>query len=106
MDAQAARKAGVLWVTVPGHRPVACWHLWRHDRSYVLTGPGEQPVPGLADATSCEVRLRTGAPWTAAVAVVTGPERDEVYPALAAARLNGRPDPATAVVLRLTPVAE
>jgi hypothetical protein len=103
VDVQAARKAGVLWVTVSGRRPVACWHLWRDDRSYVLTGPGEQPVPGLADAATCEVRTRAGDTWTARVAVVGGAERAEVFPALAAARRNGRPDPATAVVLSLTP---
>ena len=108
---ELARKAGVLWVAAPGHRPVACWQIWRNDRSYVLTGPGEQPLPGLAGAATCELTARSAdtggraGRWTATVAEVPrgGDEWDEVFPALAGARLNGHPDPATAVVLSLSP---
>ena len=109
--AEAARKAAVLWVGVAGRPPVAAWPLWRDGATYLLTGPGEQPLPGLAGATACTVTARspdTGAAvatWTAAVARVdpAGEEWAAVFPALRAARLNGSPDPATAEVFRLTP---
>jgi hypothetical protein len=97
--AEVARKAAVLWIVVPGHRPRAAWVLWRDGRTYLLTGPGEQDVPGLADAT--EVTVTTGAvSWTATVSRDT---TDEAFAALAAKRLNGHPDRATAVVHALTP---
>lgn len=108
----AARKAGVLWVTVPGLRPVVAWPVWRDGATYLLTGPGEQSLPGLADATECTVTARSadtgarGPTWRAAVARVDAgtPEWAGVLPALRAARLNGPVDEASAVVLRLTPV--
>jgi hypothetical protein len=113
--AEAARKAGVLWVapTGPaGHPPVPAWQVWRDGASYLLTGPGEQSLPGLADAAECEVTARSAdtggriATWRASVERV---ERDsdewrQVVPALAAARLNGHPDWAAVTVLRLRPV--
>ncbi|HEY7103567.1 MAG TPA: hypothetical protein VH573_18160 [Mycobacteriales bacterium] len=110
---EVARKAGVLWVAAPGHAPVPAWPVWRDGATYLLTGPGEQALPGLADATGCTVVARSAdtggrvATWHAAVARVA-PDSDEwrqVVPALTAGRLNGHPDWTTAVVLRLTPVA-
>ncbi len=108
---EAARKAGVLWVTVPGGRPVIAWPVWRDGATYLLTGPGEQSLPGLADAPECTVTARSAdtggrlATWRAAVARVdpAGAEWAEVLPALRAARLNAPVDPSTATVLRLTP---
>ena len=82
-------------------------------RRYLLTGPGEQALPGLAEAAECELTARSAdtggriATWRARVERVE-PDSDEwrqVVPALAAGRLNGHPDWTTAVVLRLTPVA-
>jgi hypothetical protein len=108
---EAARKAGVLWITVPGRAPVAAWQVWRDGRTYVLTGPGEQPLPGLAESTGCRLTARSAdtggriATWPATVERVE-PDTDEwreVVPALTAARLNGHPDLTTATVLRLTP---
>lgn len=107
----AARKAGVLWVAAPGHDPVPAWQVWRDGASYVLTGPGEQALPGLADAAECELTARSAdtggriATWRATITVVE-PESEEwqqVRPALAAARLNGHPDWSAVTVLRLTP---
>ena len=50
--AQATKKSGIVWLAVPGQPlPVAAWHTWQTDATYVVTGPGEQPVPGLAEAT-------------------------------------------------------
>jgi hypothetical protein len=108
---EAARKAGVLWIAAPGRTPVPAWQVWRDGRTYVLTGPGEQDLPGLADAADCEVVARSAdtggriATWRATVERVE-PDSDEwreIVPALTAARLNGHPDWTTAVVLRLTP---
>jgi hypothetical protein len=109
---EVARKAGVLWVAAPGREPVPAWPVWRDGATYLLTGPGEQALPGLAEAAECTVIARSSdtggrvATWRAAVAPV---ERDSdewrrLVPALSAGRLNGHPDWATAVVLRLTPV--
>jgi hypothetical protein len=107
----AARKAGVLWVAAPGHDPVPAWQVWRDGASYMLTGPGEQALPGLTGAAECELTARSAdtggriATWRATVTVVE-PESEEwqqVRPALAAARLNGHPDWSAVTVLRLTP---
>jgi hypothetical protein len=109
---EAARKAGVLWVAASGHDPVPAWQVWRDGSSYLLTGPGEQELPGLAGATECELTARSAdtggriATWRATVTPVA-PDSDEwrqVQPALAAARLNGHPDWSAVAVLRLTPV--
>ena len=119
--AEATKKSGLLWIRVGGRRPVAAWHLWRDDRAYVVTGPGEQPVPGLAGASTCDVIVRSTdkggrvVTWRATVDRVEpdGDEWREVVPAMLAARLN-LPDAGeaerrwarTATVLRLTPTGE
>jgi hypothetical protein len=109
---EAARKAGVLWIAAPGRTAVPAWQIWRDGATYVLTGPGEQSLPGLAEAASCEVIARSAdtggriATWTATVARVA-PDSDEwreIVPALAAARLNAHPTWPTTTILRLTPV--
>jgi hypothetical protein len=110
---EAARKAGVLWIGAPGRTPVPAWQVWRDGASYVLTGPGEQSLPGLAEASRCTVIARSAetggriATWTATVTPVEPDTSEwrEIAPALAAARLNGHPDWTTAGVLRLTPLA-
>ncbi|HEY6747887.1 MAG TPA: hypothetical protein VI357_19495 [Mycobacteriales bacterium] len=107
--AEAARKAGVLWIAAPGRTPVPAWSVWRDGATYVLTGPGEQSLPGLAGAATCELTARSAdtggriATWTATVTPVE-PDSDEwraVVPALTAARLNASPDWTTATILRL-----
>ena len=119
--AEASRKAGLLWISVGGRRAAPAWHVWRDDRTYVVTGPGEQPLPGLADADRCDVTVRSAdsggriVTWRAAVSRVEpdGEEWAEVVPALVAARLNladaaGAPRrwAGTAAVLRLDPTGE
>ena len=66
--AEATKRAGLIWITVPDAavpggagggatgRPHPVWHVWR-DAAYVLTGPGEQDVPGLGDASLVTVSV-------------------------------------------------
>jgi mutator protein MutT len=102
--AEATRRAGVVWLTVPGAgRAIPAWHLWRDPpgAAYLVTGPGEQPLPGLAGATRVAVTVPskqsrgTLVTWTAEVGQVApgSPEWDEVTALLAAARLNAGPGP-------------
>jgi hypothetical protein len=95
--AEATRRAGLIWITVPGRPPRPAWHVWR-DAAYVLTGPGEQHVPGLAVATRVTVTTPskdTGASlvsWAAEVSRVD-PESAE-WAAVIGALLAGRLNPA------------
>ena len=138
--AEATKRAGLIWITVPGAavpggagaavpggtggavpvRPRAVWHVWR-DAAYVLTGPGEQHVPGLAGAPRVTVSVAskdTGGllvRWAARVSRVEpgSAEWSAIIGALLAGRLNepedpGAPSPAerwaqTGDVYRLTP---
>lgn len=105
--AEVARKAGVVWVAPAGGSAVPAWQVWREGASYLLTGPGEQPLPGLDGAARCTVTARSeggAVSWPATVERLDGDARAGALPFLLAARLNGSPDPATAVVLRLVPV--
>ena len=58
--AEATRRTGVIWLTVPGReRPFAAWHIWRDPpgAAYLATGPGEQPLPGVAEAPQVTVTV-------------------------------------------------
>ena len=129
--AEATKRAGLIWITVPGAagpdgaggapgRPRPVWHVWR-DAAYVLTGPGEQDVPGLGGASLVTVSVAskdTGGllvRWAARVSRVEpgSAEWSGIIGALLAGRLNepesaGAPSPAerwaqTGNVYRLTP---
>jgi mutator protein MutT len=110
--AEATRRAGVVWLTVPGRdRAYPAWHLWRDPpgAAYLVTGPGEQPLPGLAGAARVAVTVPSkqsrGAlvTWTAEVSRVEpgSAEWDEVIGPLAAARLNA--ELCAGTVYRLAP---
>jgi hypothetical protein len=93
--AEAMKKAALAWLSVGGDPPYAIWCLWVDDALYVVSGPGEQPAPGLADAAQVAVTARGDhggriVTWTAGVERVrTETERWEaVVPQLAAKRLN------------------
>jgi hypothetical protein len=119
--AEATKRAGIIWITVPGHRPRPVWHVWR-DAAYLLTGPGEQDVPGLAAATRVTVTVPskdTGGrlvAWTAEVSRVDpdSAEWSAVIGTLLAGRLNAATASAeswpaqrwarSGVVYRLSPV--
>ena len=116
--AEATKRAGLIWITVPGGQARPVWHVWR-DAAYVLTGPGEQHVPGLANAGQVTVEVPskdTGASlvgWTGRVSRVEpgSAEWSAIIGALLAGRLN-EPAPAPAEhwaargsIYRLAPVS-
>ena len=98
--AEAAKKAGLLWVTAPGgSRPRAAWHVWHEGAVLLVCGGIEQPLPDLADGMTVEVSLPSHdnrarlVTFTAAVAELrpTGGSRADWLPAAAAlhaSRLN------------------
>ncbi len=125
--AEATKRAGLVWIAIPGQgRPRPAWHIWQANpgAAYLVTGPGEQPLPGLAEAARVTVTVassQTGGrlvTWAADVSRVEPGcgEWDEVIGPLVAGRLNatvppGETSPAqrwarTGAVFRLTPVAD
>lgn len=56
---EATRKSGLVWVS--GGAPArALWHVWHEGAACLVgDGPGEQPLPGLADAGEAEVTVRS-----------------------------------------------
>lgn len=93
---EAIRKAAVAWVAVDGGPAVALWCVPIEDALYVVSGPGEQVAPDLAEGATATVTLRGDhrgriVTWPAEVTrVLPGGERWEtVAPVVAAKRLNG-----------------
>ena len=96
---EAARKAAVAWIGF-GDGPAYCvWVLPLEGRLYVITGPGEQSVPGLSEAlpagTDATVTLRgdhggTIVSFAAAITEIrpNSTEWDAVAPQMANKRLN------------------
>lgn len=56
---EALKKTGLVWVSLPSGRTQPCWHAWVDGRAYVLTGPGEQPDPGLDDSDELTLVVRS-----------------------------------------------
>ena len=55
---EATKKSGLVWVTTSaGVSPV--WLLWHDGSAYVLSGPGEQPCPGLEPGGGATVTVRS-----------------------------------------------
>jgi len=119
---EATKKAAVAWLTIPGGATgVAVWCLRIEDSLYVVSGPGEQPAPGLASAEACAVSVRGEhggriVSWPVTVARVW-PQSEEwaaVATQLAGKRLNasGTNEETVArwaescVVSRLTPAGD
>ncbi len=65
---EATKKSGLIWVQGPGSPARALWHVWHEGAACVVgDGPGEQPLPGLADGAEAEVTVRSkdkGAGWS------------------------------------------
>jgi len=119
--AESTRKSGLVWVTVDGAPPRPVWHVWRDGAAYVLTGPGEQRLPGLENALTVNVTVRskdTGSRLVTWLATVTRldphtPEWSALVPVLLAGRLNLTDAPTAAerwaggcLVHRLAPTGE
>src|SRR6476660_1600131 len=92
---EAAKKAAIAWLRVGDGPDTAVWCLWSDDALYVVSGPGEQPAPGLAGADSATVLLRGdhgGRIVSCPVAVERvepgSPLWEKVAPQLAGKRLN------------------
>ncbi|MFJ8072956.1 hypothetical protein ACIQ7Q_03150 [Streptomyces sp. NPDC096176] len=56
---EATKKSGLVWVRGGGPAR-ALWHVWHEGAVHVVgDGPGEQPLPGLADGEPAEVTVRS-----------------------------------------------
>jgi hypothetical protein len=119
---EACKKSGLIWVAVPGSRDRVAWHVWHEHEGqgavYVVTGGGEQELPGLADGITVRVTARSKdkrgrlVSWPGLVAKIApdSPEWAAVVPALHAKRLNARDGEAqperwaaNSVVFRISP---
>jgi hypothetical protein len=92
---EAMKKAAIAWLTVGDSRPYGVWCLWQDDALYVVSGPGEQPAPGLDTATRAIVTARGDSggqivSWPARVSRLTPEDElwEQVVPTLASKRLN------------------
>jgi hypothetical protein len=119
---EALKKAALAWISVDGGPALALWCMPLEGSLIVVSGPGEQFAPGLADATRAVVRLRGDnggliVVSEMAVARVTPGSEDweTIAPQLAAKRLNasGTADELVArwvssgaAIVRLTPDQE
>ena len=119
---EALKKAALAWISVADGPALALWCMPLEGSLIVVSGPGEQFAPGLAEAARATVRLRgdNGGLIVITEATVTrlAPGTDDwdtVAPQLAGKRLNasGTADEVAArwaatdcAVVRLTPVEE
>jgi hypothetical protein len=99
---EACKKSSLLWIAVPGLRDRAAWHVWQQQGGrgavYLVTGGGEQNVPGLSDGQLVRVTVRSKdkggrlATWSGLVGRVhpDSSEWAEVVPTLHGKRLNAR----------------
>jgi hypothetical protein len=92
---EAMKKAAVAWLRAGDQPEYAVWCLWSDDALYVVSGPGEQPAPGLAGASTVDVSARGDhggriVTWRANVERVEPetPAWEATVPALAGKRLN------------------
>jgi hypothetical protein len=70
---EATKKSALIWVLGAGPTR-ALWHVWHEGAAHVVgDGPGEQPLPRLADGGTAEITVRSKdkggrlVSWTAAV---------------------------------------
>jgi hypothetical protein len=55
---EAAKKAAVAWLTVPGAgHAYPIWHLWADGALHVVAGPGEQSAPALGEAATAAAEV-------------------------------------------------
>jgi hypothetical protein len=92
---EAMKKAAIAWLGLADRPPYPVWCLWADDALFVVSGPGEQPAPGLAEATAVTVTARGDhggqiIAWPARVERVDPASETwtSVIPQLAGKRLN------------------
>lgn len=92
---EAMKKAAIAWVAVGDAPARAVWCLAADGALWVVSGPGEQDVPGLAGATRAQVTMRGDhggrvVTWPAAVTAIEpdSEQWEQVVPQLAGKRLN------------------
>nr|WP_199716637.1 hypothetical protein [Micromonospora musae] len=92
---EVIKKAAVAWVTVADEPARGLWCAPLEGALLVVSGPGEQAAPGLAEATAAQVTMRGDhggrvVTWSARVdRLLPGSEEWEtVAPLVAAKRLN------------------
>ncbi|MEV6689938.1 hypothetical protein AB0M35_00475 [Micromonospora sp. NPDC051196] len=100
------KKASVAWVAVAGGPALALWCVPLEGALFVISGPGEQAAPGLAEADEAQVTLRGDhggriVTWLARVSRVAPgtDEWDTLAPLVGAKRLNA-PGPTAELVAR------
>ncbi|MFC4020758.1 hypothetical protein ACFOW4_22830 [Micromonospora sp. GCM10011542] len=100
------KKAAVAWVSVSGGPALALWCAPLDSALYVVSGPGEQAAPGLADASEAQVSLRGDhggriVTWPARVSRVRpGTEEWETTAPLVAGKRLNAPGPTADLVAR------
>ncbi|MFD3614065.1 hypothetical protein ACFWWT_02215 [Streptomyces sp. NPDC058676] len=94
---EATKKSGLIWVEGPGGPARALWHVWHEGAACLIgDGPGEQPLPGLADGTTAQVTVRSKdkggrlVSWAATVVELASrsPEWEAAVAELKGKRLN------------------
>jgi hypothetical protein len=92
---EAIKKAAVAWISVGDGPALGLWCMPLEGALVVVSGPGEQSAPGLAEATAATVRLRGDnggliVIWDAVVERLQPGTEDwtTVAPQLAGKRLN------------------
>ncbi|MBG0566959.1 hypothetical protein [Actinoplanes aureus] len=92
---EAIKKASIAWISVGDGPAYGLWCMPVEASLAVVSGPGEQFAPGLAEAERASVRLRGDhgglivVTEASVVRVLPGsPEWDEIAPQLATKRLN------------------
>jgi hypothetical protein len=93
---EACRRSGLLWVSLPGERARAVWHVWHDGAVHLVVGGIEQPLPGVEAATEAEVTVRSKDKWTRLVCWQAAVSRlapgsagwESAVPVLHAKRLN------------------
>jgi hypothetical protein len=119
---EAIKKAAIAWISVADGPAHALWCMPVETSLVVVSGPGEQFAPGLAEARQATVRLRGDhgglivlTEATVARLVPGSAEWAEIAPLVAAKRLNasGTAEEVVArwaadgcALVRLTPVVE
>ncbi|MDN3026579.1 hypothetical protein [Streptomyces sp. S.PB5] len=75
---EATKKSGLIWVKGSEGPARALWHVWHEGAACLVgDGPGEQPLPGLADGGGAEITVRSKdkggrlVAWTAKVVELT-----------------------------------